>query len=88
MSTRHYHTPPTSVSGRAQCPVCHKAVYSQAGIHPQCAVRQSDPPRPKTKPEAPAPAELIAEGSPEAESISVKAPVKAKVKAFSRSAPA
>jgi hypothetical protein len=55
MSTRHYHTPLPSASGRAQCPVCHKAVYSQAGIHPQCAVRQSDPPRPKAKPVAVAP---------------------------------
>ena len=35
---------------RARCPVCHEAVYSKAGIHPQCAVRQSEPPRVKPKP--------------------------------------
>ena len=47
MNPKHFHTP---VSTRARCPVCHEAVYSRAGIHPQCAVRQSDPPRPKAKP--------------------------------------
>ncbi len=47
--------PITPTSTRARCPVCHEAVYSKGGIHPQCAVKQSDPPRPKTKPgEAPA----------------------------------
>jgi len=30
---------------RALCPVCKKAVYSPAGIHPQCAMWQSDPGR-------------------------------------------
>jgi hypothetical protein len=47
MNPKHFHTP---VSTRVRCPVCHEAVYSRAGIHPQCAVRQSDPPRPKAKP--------------------------------------
>jgi hypothetical protein len=47
MNPKHVHTP---VSTRARCPVCHEAVYSKAGIHPQCAVRQSEPPRPKPLP--------------------------------------
>ena len=46
MNSKHYHTP---LSTRVRCPVCHEAVYSRAGIHPQCAVRQADPPRPKVK---------------------------------------
>ncbi len=46
MNPKHFHTP---VSTRARCPVCHEAVYSRAGIHPQCAVKQSDPPRPKDR---------------------------------------
>jgi hypothetical protein len=50
MTPRHYHAPPPPASTRVRCPVCHQAVYSPAGIHPQCAIRQSDPPRPKTKP--------------------------------------
>ncbi len=50
METRHYHAPPTPVSTRPRCPVCGTTVYSPAGIHPQCAVRQADPPRPKVKP--------------------------------------
>jgi hypothetical protein len=47
MNPKHFHTP---VSTRVRCPVCHEAVYSRAGIHPQCAVRQADPPKPKAKP--------------------------------------
>jgi hypothetical protein len=50
MTPKYYHTPPQPVSGRVRCPICHEAVYSRAGIHPQCAVRQSDPPKPKNKP--------------------------------------
>jgi hypothetical protein len=42
----HYHTPPLDPR-RKRCPVCNHAVYSLAGIHPQCAVRLADPPRPK-----------------------------------------
>lgn len=45
----HYHTPPQAVSTRVRCPVCHEEVYSLAGIHPQCAVRQCDPPKVKTR---------------------------------------
>ena len=47
MNPKFFHTP---ASARARCPVCHQPVYSRAGIHPQCAVRQSDPPIPKVKP--------------------------------------
>ena len=47
MTPRYYHTPAQPVSNRVRCPVCHEAVYSRAGIHPQCAVRQADPPQPK-----------------------------------------
>lgn len=44
MNPKHLHTP---LSTRARCPVCHEAVYSRSGIHPQCAVRQSEPPKAK-----------------------------------------
>jgi len=47
----YYHTPLKPVSTRARCPVCHETVYSRAGIHPQCAVLQADPPKPKVKQE-------------------------------------
>ena len=47
MTPRYYHTPPHPVSTRVRCPVCHQEVYSRVGIHPQCAVRQADPPKPK-----------------------------------------
>ncbi|HEX8203200.1 MAG TPA: hypothetical protein VF590_22175 [Isosphaeraceae bacterium] len=43
MNPKHLHTP---TSNRARCPVCRQAVYSRAGIHPQCAMRQSDLPKP------------------------------------------
>jgi hypothetical protein len=60
-STHYYHTQPKPVSTRARCPVCNQAAYSLAGIHPQCAERQADPPRPKVKtPEA---AGLSSEGA-------------------------
>jgi hypothetical protein len=47
MNPKHFHTP---ASTRARCPVCHEAVYSRAGIHPQCAVKQSEPPKVKAQP--------------------------------------
>ena len=50
MTHRYYHTPPQPASNRARCPVCREVTYSTAGIHPQCAVRQSDPPKPKNPP--------------------------------------
>jgi hypothetical protein len=37
---------------RKRCPICHHAVYSLAGIHPQCAKRLNDPPEPKRKSKA------------------------------------
>ena len=50
MTTRYYHNPTPVPSTRVRCPVCNQAVYSRGDIHPQCAVRRADPPRPKTKP--------------------------------------
>jgi hypothetical protein len=48
-STHYHHAQPKPISTRARCPVCNQAAYSLAGIHPQCAERQADPPRPKAK---------------------------------------
>jgi hypothetical protein len=56
MSIRHYHNAPAPVSTRRRCAVCNQAVYSTAGIHPQCAVRQSEPPRSRPKEIAAVPA--------------------------------
>ena len=52
MNPKSYQPQNNPPSTRARCPVCHEAVYSRAGIHPQCAVRQSDPPKSKAKPPA------------------------------------
>jgi hypothetical protein len=41
MNTRHYHTPITDPQ-RKRCPICDKPVYSLAGIHPQCAIKQNE----------------------------------------------
>jgi hypothetical protein len=61
MNPKHFHTP---VSTRLRCPVCHQPVYSRGGIHPQCAMRQSEPalPLPELLPidEVPAEPELVA----------------------------
>ncbi len=46
VSPKPWHVP---TPNRPICPVCKKAVYSRAGIHPQCAVTQAEsirPPRP------------------------------------------
>jgi hypothetical protein len=43
MNPKHLHS---LASTRSRCPVCGQAVYSRAGIHPQCAMRQADPVRP------------------------------------------
>ena len=51
----YYHTPIKPISTRASCPVCHETVYSRAGIHPQCAVIQSDPPKLRSKKQQPRP---------------------------------
>jgi len=53
MTPRFDLTPPKPVSNRVRCPVCHEAVYSRAGIHPQCAIRQSEPPKPKKSKDVP-----------------------------------
>ena len=53
MKPRSYQKPSPLNPARARCPVCQEAVYSRSGIHPQCAVRQADPPRPKAKPPIP-----------------------------------
>jgi len=37
---------------RRRCPVCRQSVYSKAGIHPQCAIKQSDPIQPSDDPDA------------------------------------
>ena len=50
MNPKSYQPQNSTPSTRVRCPVCHEAVYSRAGIHPQCAVRQSDPPKAKIKP--------------------------------------
>ena len=50
MNSKHYHAPVTPASTRIRCPVCQEAVYSTAGIDPQCAVKLYDPPKPKVKP--------------------------------------
>lgn len=68
MTSRNNHTPPTSAPSRRRCPVCHEAVYSPAGIHPQCAIRQNDGTRPKPKPADPAEA-----GEAEASSAELEA---------------
>jgi hypothetical protein len=86
---RYYHTPPQPVSTRARCPVCHEEVYSRAGIHPQCAVRQADPPKVKGKgtvvPDRPEPAQeagdqpgaatVVGQANPERNSASDRPPV-------------
>lgn len=46
-TSSHYHKLQKPVSTRGRCPVCHESVYSRAGIHPQCAVKQSESPTPK-----------------------------------------
>ena len=41
----HYRHAPIVDPLRKRCPICNHAVYSPAGIHPQCAVRLGDLPR-------------------------------------------
>src|ERR1019366_1301514 len=53
MSPGYYPSPPKPISTRVRCPVCHEDVYSRAGIHPQCAVRQAESPMPKGIPGEP-----------------------------------
>jgi hypothetical protein len=54
------------VSTRARCPVCHEPVYSRAGIHPQCAVRRSEPPKPPKPKDGPTPDGATATAAPKA----------------------
>ena len=50
MAAGSNHSPAKPVSTRARCPVCKEPVYSRTGIHPQCAIKQSEPPKVKTPP--------------------------------------
>lgn len=38
---------------RKRCPICRQTVYSSAGIHPQCAIKQADPWLPESPTEEP-----------------------------------
>ena len=40
MIAKYRHTP-TADPERKRCPVCRQAVYSTAGIHPQCAKKRA-----------------------------------------------
>jgi hypothetical protein len=75
-SSHYYHTQPKPVSTRARCPVCNQAVYSAAGIHPQCAERQADPPRPKVKSKAAALVAAAADGDAATTTVESPAAVK------------
>ncbi len=89
MTPRPDRNPIQSPSTRVRCPVCHEVVYSRAGIHPQCAVRRSDPPRPKVKPEGPAlegePAALPDAPEADVEVVEIEAEVEAPVAAPAKS---
>jgi hypothetical protein len=37
---KYRHTPIVDPE-RKRCPICHQAVYSLAGIHPQCAIKRA-----------------------------------------------
>ncbi len=52
---------------RRRCPVCRQSVYSKAGIHPQCAIKQADPWQPEEDPET--------EGLQTLAPVAAKAPV-------------
>ncbi|APW59386.1 hypothetical protein [Paludisphaera borealis] len=45
INPRNSHTPLPD-DRRKRCPICRQTVYSAAGIHPQCAIKQADPWRP------------------------------------------
>ncbi|WP_165065931.1 hypothetical protein [Paludisphaera rhizosphaerae] len=57
---------------RRRCPVCRQSVYSKAGIHPQCAIKQSDPLQVEDDPDTDVEAA--------AETVVAKAPPKPKFK--------
>jgi hypothetical protein len=53
MTLSYHHKPAPPVSNRPRCPVCHEAVYSRVDIHPQCAIRRAESPRPAPMPKSP-----------------------------------
>ncbi|MGO9923454.1 MAG: hypothetical protein ACLQIB_53230, partial [Isosphaeraceae bacterium] len=67
-----YRHAPIVDPNRKRCPVCNESVYSLAGIHPQCAVRQADPPKPKGKAKGapPSPVATTATDEPRAVALS------------------
>jgi hypothetical protein len=54
INPRNSHTPLPD-DRRKRCPICRQTVYSSAGIHPQCAIKQADPWRPASGTPTPAP---------------------------------
>jgi hypothetical protein len=44
VNPKHYHKPNVTLPHRARCPICKQAVYSPAGIHPQCAMAHPEVP--------------------------------------------
>jgi hypothetical protein len=54
----NYRHAPIVDSLRKRCPVCNHAVYSPAGIHPQCAIKLVDSPQFTSKKQAASQAEL------------------------------
>jgi hypothetical protein len=67
---------------RKRCPVCNQAVYSLAGIHPQCAVRLADPPKPKSKAKGD-PSQGNATATHEANAVALS-PIAARIPAVNR----
>ena len=69
-----YRHAPIVDPNRKRCPVCNESVYSLAGIHPQCAVRQADPPKPKGKAkDTPTPVDTTARDEPKSAAVSPSA---------------
>jgi hypothetical protein len=74
INPRNSHTPLPD-DRRKRCPICRQTVYSSAGIHPQCAIKQADPWRPASG--TPAAPEL--EQQPDVVEIEAEAPAPAVV---------
>lgn len=75
INPRNSHTPLPD-ERRKRCPICRQTVYSAAGIHPQCAIKQADPWLPSSasnNPEAEAPTEAAAEPTAKVEVKAKKA---------------
>lgn len=66
INPRNSHTPLPD-DRRKRCPICRQTVYSSAGIHPQCAIKQADP-------WLPAPAGKVVEPQPEPVEVQIEAP--------------